>query len=141
MLPNAIAGLPRTRLEAERTGMGGIKIAKAEGDYRDEQGRAVQLTITDMGGAKMLGVLAAWAMIEQEKEYDSGYEKMGKVNGRPVHEKFAKSGPQGEYGVLVGGRFLVEAHGAKVDMDALKQGVASVDLSKLEAMRNEGVKQ
>ena len=72
-----------------------------------------------------------------KRKRDSGYEKMGKVNGRPVHERFSRSGPEGEYGTLVGGRFLVEARGHKVDMEALRQAVAALDLSKLESLKNE----
>jgi hypothetical protein len=141
MLPESIAGLKRTKLEAEKTGMAGIKVAKAEGGYGDDQGRNVDLTITDMGGAKMLGGLAAWAMIEQEKETDSGYEKTGKIDGRMVHEQFNKSSQSGNYEVVVGNRFLVSAHGYKIGMDTLKQAVATVDLSKLDGMKDQGVKQ
>jgi hypothetical protein len=141
MLPDSVAGLKRTKIEAEKTGMGGIKIAKAEGGYGDDQGRRVDLTVTDMGGTKMLAAFAAWALIEQDKETDNGYEKMGKVDGRPTHERFNKNGPNGEYDVIVGERFVVSAHGSRVEMDALKQAVASVDLGKLEAMKGEGVKQ
>jgi hypothetical protein len=141
MLPDSLAGLKRTKLEAEKSGMAGIKVAKAEGGYRDDQGRNVDLSITDMGGAKMLGGLAAWAMLEQEKETDSGYEKTGKVNGRLVHEQFNKSSQSGNYDVIVGDRFMVSAHGYKIQMDMLKQAVASVDLSKLDGMKDQGVKQ
>jgi len=141
MLPDSVAGLKRTKLEAEKSGMAGIKVAKAEGGYRDDQGHDVELSITDMGGAKMLGGLAAWAMVEQEKETDSGYEKTGKVNGRLVHEQFNKSSQSGNYDVIVGDRFLVSARGYKIDMDTLKQAVATVDLSKLDGMKEEGLKQ
>jgi hypothetical protein len=66
---------------------------------------------------------------------------MEKINGRPVREKFTKDGSQSEYGSLIGGRFLVEARGQKVDMGTLRNTVGSLDLNKLESMKNEGVKQ
>jgi hypothetical protein len=141
MLPDAIAGLTRTKLEAEKSGMGGMGLTTATGGYGDDQGRSIDITITDMGGAAMLGAAAAWAAFEHEKETETGYEKMEKINGRPVREKFTKDGSQSEYGSLIGGRFLVEARGQKVDMGTLRNTVGSLDLNKLESMKNEGVKQ
>jgi hypothetical protein len=140
MLPETVGSLKRNKSEAEKGGMGAIKISKASAGYGDDQGHGVDLTITDAGGT-MFRMLAAWAFIEQDKEDDNGYEKMGKVDGRSVHERFNKKSMDGEYTVVVADRFLVEAHGRKVDMDTLKQAVAAVDLSKLEGMKNVGVKQ
>ncbi len=140
MLPEALDGLKRTKLEAEKVGMAGIKISKANSGYRDEQGRSVSLSLTDTGGAAMFGAMAGWALVEQERESENGYEKTGKVDGRPTHEKFNKNG-RGEYSVVVGGRFLVEARGQKIDMDTLKQAVVAIDLDKLESMKTAGAKQ
>ena len=141
MLPDSIADLKRTRLEAEKAGMGNIKVSKADAGYAGDQGRSVDVTITDAGGTPMFGGLAAWAMIEQERDSDDSYEKTGKVNGRPTHEKFNKKSHDGEYSVVVAGRFIVEARGRQVDMDTLKQVVAAIGPDKLEALKNEGVKQ
>jgi len=141
LLPDAVANLKRNRLEAEKAGMGNIKVSKADAGYSDDQGHSVDVTITDAGGTPMFAGLAAWAMIEQERENDDGYEKTGKVNGRAVHEKFNKKTKDGEYSVVVAGRFIIEARGRQVDMDTLKQTVAAIGPDKLEAMKNEGVKQ
>jgi hypothetical protein len=141
MLPDSIADLKRTRLEAEKAGMGNIKVSKADAGYSGDQGRSVDVTITDAGGTPMFAGLAAWAMIEQERDSDDSYEKTGKVNGRPTHEKFNKKSHDGEYSVVVAGRFIVEARGRQVDMDTLKQVVAAIGPDKLEALKNEGVKQ
>ena len=140
MLPETAAGLPRTGSEATKGGAGALQVSKAEATYSNGQGTDVHLSITDFGAAKMFGAFAAWALIEQDKESDTGYEKMGKVGGRPVHEVFNKNGPQTEYTTVVAERFLVEAHGSRVDMDTLKQAVTGLDLAKLESMKNDGVK-
>jgi hypothetical protein len=140
MLPASVGDLKRTKSEANKVAMGEFKIAKAEAGYSDNQNRNINLTLTDTGGAQMFGALAAWSAVESESENDNGYEKMSKVDGRPTHEKFNKNGMDGEYDVVIGNRFLLEAHGQQVDMAALKQAVAAVDLGKLEAMKNEGAK-
>ncbi|MES2933009.1 MAG: Yip1 family protein [Pseudomonadota bacterium] len=140
LLPETVAGLKRTSFEGEKSAIGGFKISKADARYSDDSNRNINLTVTDIGGSKMFGAMFAWGLIEQDKETDGGYEKMGKVDGRPTHEKFQKDGSSGEYGVLVGGRFLVEAKGHNVDMAALKTAANAVGFGNLEAMKNEGVK-
>lgn len=139
LLPETLAGLKRARFEGEKTAMGGFKMSKAEAQYRDDSNRNITLELTDIGGNKMFGAMFAWAMIESDKETDTSYEKMGKVDGRPTHEKFHKDGSSGEYGVLVAGRFMIEARGNNVDMATLKAAANSIGFSNLEAMKNEGV--
>jgi hypothetical protein len=140
LLPDNLGGMPRTSFEATKGGVGVLQISKAQAHYGNDQGSNIDLSITDMGGTRMLGVFAAWATVEEDKESDTGYEKMGKVDGRPVHQRFEKSGPHSDYETLIGGRFMVEANGSKVDMDTVRQAVASLDLAKLEALKDEGVK-
>lgn len=141
LLPETIANLKRTSIEGEKSAMGEFKISKADARYSDENGHQIHVTITDTGGSKMFASMFAWGMMEQDKETDSGYEKMGKVNGRPTMERFQKNGPSGEYSLLVGGRFLVETKGDNVDMATIKTASAAVGYDKLEGMKNEGVKQ
>ena len=140
LFPDTLASLKRNQLEAEKVEMGGFKISKANASYGDDQGRSVELTITDAGGTPILGVLTAWSMIEQEKTDDNGYEKIGKVDGRPVQEKFNTKSLDGEYRVVVANRFVVEGLGQNVDMDTLKQTIVALNLDKLEALKDVGVK-
>jgi hypothetical protein len=64
---------------------------------------------------------------------------MGKVNGRPTHEEFNKNGSSGQYSVIIGNRFMIEADGTQVDMEALKSAVGALDASKLEALSTYGI--
>ncbi|MEO8385345.1 MAG: YIP1 family protein, partial [Betaproteobacteria bacterium] len=114
-------------------------ISKAEAQYGDGSGKSIDLAITDTGGASGIMGLAGWASIQGEKEDQYGSEKTQKVNGRLIHEKSRKSGG-GEYNVVVGERFMVEAKSSSVDLNTLKSAVASIDLGKLESMKDEGVK-
>lgn len=141
MLPETIGSMKRNKFEADKVAMANFKLSKAEAGYADDQGHTANLTITDAGGAAPFAMLAAWSLIEQESETDDGYEKMGKVDGRAVHEKYNKKTQDGEYSVVVGNRFLVEAQGHQVDMPTLKQAVNGIGLDKLEALKSSGVKQ
>ena len=137
MLPAAVGARARKGAEAQKTGLGGFRISKAEARYVGGDGHTLRLSITDCGGAT--GMMAAWSMVEQDKETDTGYEKMGRVNGRPVHEKLENDSQNGEYAVFVAGRFLVEAHGSQTGIEPLKQAVGLVDFAKLEALRDFGL--
>ena len=58
-----------------------------------------------------------------------------------VHEEWDRSSNSGEYGVVLGDRFLVKVAGNAASVDDLRSAVAGLDLAGLEALRNEGVKQ
>ena len=134
LLPASAANLPRTRFDAQKTGMGTLKISRANATYRGG-GQSVEVSITDAGGVDSFGMLAVWANMEQDRETETGYERMGKVNGRPVHEQWNKDGQNGRYEVCVASRFLVEAHGQQVDMETLRQIVNAIAFDQLEALR------
>jgi hypothetical protein len=139
-VPEALNGLARTEVSAERNGALGIQVATASGQYSDDTGRHLRLEITDSGGARGLIGLAGWATLEQERETSSGYERTRKENGRMVHEQWDRDSGTGEYGVVLGERFLVKVAGKAASVDDLKAAIAGIDLAGLEALRNEGVK-
>jgi hypothetical protein len=140
-VPDTLGGLPRTEIAAERNAAMGIQIATANGNYSDGAGHNLRLEITDSGGASGLMGLAGWASIEQERETGTSFERTHKENGRMVHEQWNSDSHSGEYGIVLGDRFLVKVAGEAGSVDDLKAAVASVNLAGLEALKNEGVKQ
>ena len=138
LVPETFAGLAKKSSSSDKSGAAGFMVSKAEAQYADTAGKNIQLEITDMGSARGLMGLASWANVQGEKEDQYGTEKTQKVNGRLVHEKSRKSGG-GEYSVVIADRFMVEAKSASVDLGTLKSAVSSLDLGKLEAMKDEGV--
>ena len=133
-LPETLAGLPRTNLSAERNTAMGIQVSEAEADYSDGAGRNLQLEITDTGGAQGFIALAAWANVEEEREWDGGYERSYNADGRMVHERWDAKNSHGEYGVIVGKRFSIQVSGNAASMDELKAALATgVNVAALEA--------
>jgi len=63
-----------------------------------------------------------------------------KVDGRLVHERIAKNGGTNEFGIIVGDRFVVNASGCGVSIDDFRAAVSSLDLARLEALEDVGVK-
>jgi len=140
MLPESLAGLPRKGQSSERGGPPGLEMAKAQSEYGDAGGRSVRVELTDTGGAAGLMGLAGWAMVQSEKEDDRRIERSRKEGGRFVHETISKTGGDHKYSVIVGNRFVVDARGRGVSIDELKGAVASLDLGKLESMKETGAK-
>ena len=139
-VPDTVAGLPKTRSNAEKSGVGGFMVSKAEASYGDGGGKRVDLEITDTGGASGLLGLAGWASLQGEKEDDSGVERTRKEGGRLVHEKVSKQGGTNEFTIVIGDRFVVTARGQGVGIEQLKSTVASLDLGKLESMKESGAR-
>ena len=140
-VPDSLGGLAKTSSSAEKTGIAGLMVSKAEAKYGDGAGKSVTLEITDTGGVSGLMGFASWAGVEGEKDNDSATEKTEKVNGRLVHQRMSKRGGSNEFGIVLGNRFVVSANGNGVSLDELKAAVSGLDLAKLESMANVGVQQ
>jgi hypothetical protein len=138
-VPESFAGLPKKSSSAEKNGIAGLMVSKAEATYGDGAGKNVTLEISDTGGVSGLMGLASWAGVEGEKEDDSGSEKTRRVDGRLVHERTSKTGGVNEFGLVLGDRFMVSAKGRGVGVDALKTAISGLNLAKLESMKDAGV--
>jgi len=137
-LPETLAGLPRTKVSAERNSAMGIQVSEADGSYSDDSGRSLRLEITDTGGAQGFVALASWAGVEQEREWQGGYERDYRADGRMIHERWDATNGTGEYGMIVGQRFSVQVSGKAASMDELKAALATgVNLSGLEAVASQ----
>jgi hypothetical protein len=138
LVPDRFAGLPRTSQNAEKGGPAGLQIAKAEAQYDDGAGKHVDLEVTDTGGAGGLMGLAGWMNIQGEKENDGRIERTRRDGNRTIHEEISKRGGENEFTVVLGDRFVVSARGQGVTIDALRSSVGSLDLGKLESMKDVG---
>ena len=134
LLPAALpAGFARTESSSTSGGVAGVAAASAEGVYsRGDQ--KITLQVTDMAAMGALATLGGAVDIQQDKETPSGYEKIGKIDGRLTTEQFDRPSKTGKYSVLVASRFMVEADGQGVDIGDLKGAVASVGLDRLEGL-------
>jgi hypothetical protein len=139
-LPDSLGSLKRNSLSAERNSAMGMQISQASASYAADNGQHVTLEVSDTGGAKGFMSLAAAMAPEEEKQTDHGYEKTYSADGNLVHEEWDTQSKYGEYSVVVGKRFTVKANGNVDSIDQLKQAVASIDLAKLESLKDAGVK-
>ena len=137
-LPETLGGLPRTATSASRNDAMGFQVAEASADYSDGAGKNLRLEINDTGGAKGILALASWANVEEQKEWQGGYEKTYRADGRIVHERWDSGSGSGEYSLIVGDRFSVEVSGKAASVDELKSALANgVNLGGLETVARE----
>lgn len=139
-LPDSVSNWKRGNLSATRSGAMGMQVSEASADYAGNDNQHITLEITDTGGAKGFVAMAAAMAPEQENQTDHGYDKTYTVGGNMVHEEWDNQSKSGEYSVVVGKRFTVRASGTVDDIDQLKQAVNSIDLTKLESLKEAGVK-
>lgn len=134
-LPETLGGLPRTSVAASRNAAMGFQVAEATADYADASGKSLRLEVNDAGGAKGVFALANWAGVEEEREWQGGYEKTYRADGRMIHERWDSGSSSGEYSLVVGDRFSVELSGGAASMDELKAAMMSgVNLAGLETI-------
>ncbi|KRE83644.1 hypothetical protein ASG75_14905 [Rhodanobacter sp. Soil772] len=139
-LPDSLGNLKRSSLSAERNSAMGMQTSQASASYAADNGQHVTLEVSDTGGARGFMSLAAAMAPEEEKQTDHGYEKTYSVDGNLVHEEWDTQSKYGEYSMVVGKRFTVKANGNVDSIGQLKQAVASIDLGKLESLKDAGVK-
>jgi hypothetical protein len=137
-LPDSLSGFTRHNLSAERNGMG-MQASSATADYTDNSGHDISLALVDTGNMRSLMAMAGAMAPESDQETDHGYNKTYTKDGRFIHEQWDSASKNGEYTEIVGQRFTVKASGHVDSIDQLKQAIDAVDLSKLEALKDQGV--
>jgi hypothetical protein len=136
MLPESLPGMSRTNASGEaRQGLG-MEATNATGTYRNADGATVELTISDASAVSGLMEMAESLPTTTNSESDSGYEKDVVLSGHKVHEKYDTHSRHGELQALVAKRFTVELTGDGVDMSTLESALGTVDLGKLESMKD-----
>lgn len=136
-LPASVAGFTREEISASSGGAAGIEGSEAEGRYAKGEA-SLRLQVTDLGAAGALAGMASAFNVKSSKETATGYEKVGMVGGRMTQENYDRQARSGEYSVLVGERFMVQASGDGVSMEDLKAAVGAVDQGRLEGLAKAG---
>jgi len=136
-LPASVAGYTRGEVSASSGGAGGYQGSQADAQYAKGEAN-MRLEVTDMGAAGALAGMASAFNVKSSKETAVGYEKVGMVGGRMTQESYDRQAKHGEYSVLVGERFMVQAKGDGVTMDELKAAVGAVDAGRLEGLAKAG---
>lgn len=137
-LPDQLNGLKRSSLSASRSGIKNMQTSNAKADYGKGTDGHLRLEIADLGGASGMMAFARLAGTS-ESQTDHGYHKKYQRDGNLVEEKWDGRRHTGKYSTTVADRFSVKVSGKVDSMDDLKQAVASIDLTGLAALKDQGV--
>jgi MFS family permease len=133
LLPDNVAGAPRTEISAVTAGAAGMGGSDAEATYQNGDTH-ITLKVADIAAAGGIAAMAGAVNVQEDRETTTGYEKVQTINGRLTTEKYDNQDKSGEYSIIVASRFVISAEGSGVSMDALKAAVASVGPDRLEAL-------
>ena len=140
LMPDRIAGLPRTEHLGETQGMFGLTVSEATAVYESGE-RRVEAKLMDTGGAGVLLMgLAGFTNLTVDKETAEGSERTLEIDSYPAYEKVRREGSRtiSSLNVLVNRRFVVTLSGEGVDSAELTQGFRAFRLSTLpQAASNE----
>ena len=134
LLPESLSGMQRKEAAGQSGEAMGMKGSSANARYSDGANGSIDIEISDLGSLSGLAGLATSFDPNMEKETDSGYERTRKVEGGVIHEKYDRSNKSGEFGMLVGNRFTVTAHGYGVSEAQLLAALKAIDLKKLDQL-------
>jgi hypothetical protein len=129
-LPGGLARHDLSSTEGQIAGFGGSSVKAEYGS----NGKTLTLSVTDLGAAGAIAALGGALGIKGAQQTGSSVSRMDQVNGRTIVESYDAQTRGGNSSVVVANRFLVNAEGSSVTLDALRGAVNAVDLSKLEAM-------
>ena len=132
LLPDNVAGAPRTEISAVTAGAAGMGGSDAEATYQNGDTH-ITLKVADIAAAGGIAAMAGAINVNEDRETATGYEKVNTINGRLTTEEYDNQDKSGEYSIIVASRFVISAEGSGVSMDALKAAVASVGPDRLEA--------
>jgi flagellar basal body-associated protein FliL len=135
LLPSSLSGMQHGTPKGNADDVVGIKTASADVDFNGSNDAHINVSIKDATAISGLAGLAEMASASESEQGES-YEKNETISGRSVHEKWDAASHHGELSLIVGKRFGVDVVGNNVDMDALKNALAQIDLGKLEAMKD-----
>jgi len=135
LLPESSAGFTRSNSSGESTGMAGFNVSTVKAKYEKDDKR-IDVEIIDAGslGSTMMG-MAAWSMVQIDKESDNGFERTTTYKGNKAFEKCNKS--RCEFSVFVAKRFLMNLKGRNIEMDDLHDMAEDISLKKLEGMKDD----
>lgn len=142
LLPNKLGPDEEVEIRSETSGEDALKTSSVSADYI---GSPYQITIEIMDGAGFMRAYGAEAFNKYpvDRRKLNGFEKTTTIGTYPAKEEF--SGDEdgighGSIELVVAKRFSIKVTGMRVRYSQLKSALDSIPLSKLEAMKDEGVR-
>ncbi len=131
LLPEKVSGMKRTSHTGEKTGMMGINFSTANATY-EKGDQSIDIALVDAGGMGMLMTsMAAWSIVEMDRETDTGYERTTTINGNKAFEKYDNTTKSGSVAMIVNDRYILTIEGENISEKDLNGALDKVKVNKL----------
>jgi hypothetical protein len=129
-LPQALAGLQRSSLSSQGRALMGISLNEAQASFEGQDGRRIEVTITDHGG---MGRIAANAWIQRslQREDSEEGERIYRKGARGLHETWRKDGSEASLKVALENGVQIELKGYGMGVEDLHGALLGLDPERL----------
>jgi len=135
LLPDSVAGLPRTTAQSRSGSFAGIAASGASAVYGGEKSGTVELSVADMGNMAGLALMANLGANLTSSDSDEGYTKTVEIDGRKIHEQWTAASKKSQAFEIIDNRFAVSADGSGVAMDTAVQALGSIDTARFAQLK------
>ncbi|QCB45273.1 Yip1 family protein [Hydrogenophaga sp. PAMC20947] len=136
-VPENLAGMPRTSIEARTDTAMGLSFSSVEALYSKDS-QSINIKMQDIGAAKMLALaMAAWASSTVNRETTDEVERIYKKDGIAYKEEYRKDGSHASLSIMLPNGVLVDATSQGADMDTVRAALASMDMAAIGALTRE----
>lgn len=136
-VPEKLAGLERTAIEARSDSAMGMSFSSVTAEYTRDNGR-VEVKVQDLGAVPALGMaMGAWAQSTVNRETQDEVERIYQKDGVSFKEEYRKDGSRAELSLMLANGVMVELTGDNVDMDGLRGALAALDVKGLAGLKRE----
>jgi hypothetical protein len=123
LLPERIAGMKRVSIEGEKTGLAELKYSVAKAEYEKGDTR-VDISVLDGAGfAGIINGFAAWALVEIDRETESGFERTTEIGGYKAFEQYDADAQDGQLSVILEERFILNIEGRNLKNEVLLRDI------------------
>ncbi len=134
LLPSSLRGMDRTSIEGQKSGIGKLKAATAQAEYRNGNEK-IKISLVDVGGlGMMMSTMAGWANVEVDNESDHGYERTTTIDGYKAFESYDSDSKEGNIAIIVEDRIIVSIDGKNVTERQLKKALNKISIRQLKRL-------
>ncbi len=130
-VPEKLAGLSRTSLEARSDAAMGMTFSSVAASYTKDA-QTLDVKVQDLGAVPALAMaMGAWANSTVERETQTEVERVFKKDGVSFKEEYAKDGSRAEVAMMLGNGVMLEVTGQGAGIEAVRSALASMDVKGL----------
>lgn len=133
-VPEQLAGLSRTSIEARSDAAMGMTFSSVDASYAKDA-QSLEVKVQDLGAMPALAMaMGAWANSTVDRETQTEVERVFKKDGVSVKEEYAKDGSRADVAMMLANGVMLEVKGQGAGIEAVRGALASLDVKGLSTL-------